>query len=209
MHGFINPYPIEIPNFKPKLELAVLASGKGTNFERILIDIKNNKLDANINCLIVNNSHCGAIKIAEKYSVPFIVHKHQDYNNREEFDLAILNTIKEYNVEGIVMVGWMRIVTNILLREFKGRVVNLHPSLLPSFKGNNAILQTLRSKVTITGCTVHLVNQKIDSGKIIIQAALPVLADDDEFSLLSSIQYYEHKIISLGIALAAQEWRNN
>ena len=107
------------------------------------------------------------------------------------------------------MVGWMRIVTNILLREFKGRVVNLHPSLLPSFKGSNAILETLKSKVTITGCTVHLVDQEIDSGKIIIQAALPILANDNDVSLLSSVQYYEHKIISLGIALAAKEWRNN
>ena len=107
------------------------------------------------------------------------------------------------------MVGWMRIVTNILLSEFKGRVVNLHPSLLPSFKGSNAILETLKSKVTITGCTVHLVEQEIDSGKIIIQAALPVLANDNDISLLSSVQYYEHKIISLGIALAAKEWRNN
>ena len=209
MNGLINPSPIEIPSFKPKLELAVLASGKGSNFERILIDIKSNKLDANIKCLIVNKSDCGAIDIAKKYSVPFVIHKHQDYDNREEFDRAILNTIKEYNVEGIVMVGWMRIITNIILREFQGRVVNLHPSLLPSFKGNNAILQTLRSKVTITGCTVHLVDQEIDSGKIIIQAALPVLADDNEISLLSSVQNYEHKIISLGIALAAKEWRNN
>ena len=208
MNGLINPYPIEIPNFTPKLELAVLASGKGSNFERILIDIKNNKLDANIKCLIVNKADCGAINIAKKYSIPFIIHNHQDYNQREEFDKAILNTIKEYNVEGIVMVGWMRIVTDILLREFKGRVVNLHPSLLPSFKGNNAILQTLQSKVTITGCTVHLVDQELDSGKIIIQASLPVLASDNEISLLSSIQYYEHKIISLGIALAAKEWRN-
>ena len=209
MRGFINPSPIEIPCFKPKLQLAVLASGKGSNFEQILVDIKSNKLDANIKCLIVNKSDCGAINIAKRYSVPFIIHKHQDYNDREEFDRAILNTIKQYNVEGIVMVGWMRIVTNILLSEFKGRVVNLHPSLLPSFKGSNAILETLKSKVTITGCTVHLVDQEIDSGKIIIQAALPVLDTDNEISLLSSVQYYEHKIISLGIALAAKEWRNN
>ncbi len=209
MRGFINPSPIEIPSFTPKLELAVLASGKGSNFERILVDIKSNKLDANIKCLIVNKSDCGAINVAKRYSVPFIIHKHQDYNNREEFDRAILNTIKQYNVEGIVMVGWMRIVTNILLSEFKGRVVNLHPSLLPSFKGSNAILETLKSKVTITGCTVHLVDQELDSGKIIIQAALPVLANDNDISLLSSVQYYEHKIISLGIALAAKEWRNN
>ncbi len=208
MRGFINPFPIEIPTFKPKLELAVLASGKGSNLERILVDIKSNKLDANIKCLIVNKSDCGAINVAKRYSVPFIIHKHQDYNNREEFDHAILNTIKQYNIEGIVMVGWMRIVTNILLNEFKGRVVNLHPSLLPSFKGNNAISETLKSKVTITGCTVHLVDKEIDSGKIIIQAALPVLANDNDASLLSSVQYYEHEIISLGIALAAKEWRN-
>ncbi len=207
--GFINPSPIRIPSFDPKLELAVLASGKGSNFERILMDIKDNKLDAIIKCLIVNRSDCGAINIAKKYSIPYFIHDHKNYSNRELFDLTILNTLKEYKVEAIIMVGWMRIVTSVLLNEFKGRVVNIHPSLLPSFKGNKAISQTIKSKVKITGCTVHLVDQEIDSGQIIIQAAVPVLAEDTEVSLLSSVQYFEHKIISLGIGLAAEKWRNS
>ncbi len=209
MEGFISPYPIEIPKFTPKLSLAILASGKGSNFQRILLDIKNKKLDANIKCLIVNNPDCGAIKIAKTFLIPYIVINHKNYNKREDFDIAILETLKKYDVEGVIMVGWMRIVTSILLREFKGRVVNLHPSLLPSFKGNRAIEQTLKSKVRITGCTVHLVNEELDSGEILIQAALPVLNDDTPMTLLSSIQNYEHKIISPGIALAAMKWRKH
>ncbi len=207
MDGFIYPYPVEIPKFKPKLDLAILASGKGSNFERIMEDINNNILDATIKCLIVNNPECGAIDVAKKYLVPYNIINHKDYNCREELDNAILNTLNNYDVEGIVMVGWMRIVTSILLSKYQGRVVNLHPSLLPSFKGNKAIQQTLLSKVKITGCTVHLVDEKVDSGEIIIQAAFPVKQNHDEITLLNSVQKYEHKIISLGIALSALNWR--
>ena len=135
----INPKIKEYPKLNPKLRLAILASGEGTNFETIINDIKSKKLDAEIACLIVNNSKCKAIDKALKHNIPYYILRHQDYSSREELDKEIITKLAIYKIEAIVMVGWMRIVTNILLEKYKGRVINLHPSLLPSFKGSNAV----------------------------------------------------------------------
>ncbi|WP_269622948.1 phosphoribosylglycinamide formyltransferase [Prochlorococcus marinus] len=196
-------------SFSPRIKLAIMASGKGSNFNTILTDIQNGYLDADIICLIVNNKNCGAYKIAKKNSIPILYLDHNCYVSRQEFDKAIINKLNNFYVEGIVMVGWNRIVTNILLNEYQGRVVNLHPSLLPSFKGNNAIKKAIEANVCISGCTVHLVEEKVDSGEILIQSAVPIDIEDDETSLLRNIQIQEHKIISIGISLAAQKWRRN
>ncbi len=207
--GLISPYLKDFPRFDPKIKLAILASGKGTNFESIAIDIERSKLDAEIICLIVNSHNCEAIERATKLSIPYYVLNHKDFESREDLDKAIIKICRINYIEAIVMVGWMRIVTNILIKEFKGRIVNLHPSLLPSFKGNKAIRQAITNKVKITGCTVHIVEEDIDSGEIIIQSAIHVDDSDNEMTLHSKIQKQEHKIISMGIALAAMKWRRN
>ncbi len=204
----ISPNIVKIPNFNPTLKLGILASGNGTNFETIISDINNHKLDAEIKCLIVNNSTCGAIKKAQKYSVPYYIHNHKDFTSREDLDRKIISTLRDNEVEGIVMVGWMRIITNILIKEYSGRIVNLHPSLLPSFKGYNAIKQALIHKVKFTGCTVHLVEEEVDSGEILIQSAVPIYDSDNEELLRSKIQNQEHQIISKGIAIAGIKWRD-
>ncbi len=206
--AIINPFIEELFNFRPKLKLGILASGKGTNFKAIILDIISGRLDAEIKCLIVNNPNCGAIQIAKEYSIPFKVINHRDYSSRNELDKEIISTFKYYNVEGIVMAGWMRIVTQTLLNEYPDKVINIHPSLLPSFKGSNAIEKALASDVKITGCSVHLVKEEVDSGEILVQAAVSINKKDDEISLLSKVQQQEHKIISIGIAIAACKWRN-
>ena len=205
----INPDTKEFPKFKPKLKLAILASGKGSNFETIINDINNRRLDAEITCLIVNTKKCGAINKALKHNIPYYILNNNDYLTREELDKAIISKLKEFNTEAIVMVGWMRIVTPVLLDEFKGKVINLHPSLLPSFKGNKAITQALNHKVKFTGCTVHLVEKEVDSGEILIQAISPIYNNDTEEMLRGRIQAQEHRIISMGIALAAIKWRGS
>ncbi len=204
----INPRPNRLEKFNPKLRIAIFASGKGSNFKTIISDIENGNLDAEIECIIVNNPMCGALKIANQHSIPSILINHNDFNCREDMDKAIVSSINQFNIEGIVMVGWMRIVTNILLEQFKGRIINIHPSLLPSFKGNNAIKEALDNKVKITGCTVHIVEQELDSGEILIQSAVPVFEEDDFKELQSRIQKAEHKIISHGIHIAGKRWRN-
>ncbi len=197
----------ELPVFKPKLDLAVMASGKGSNFEALIKSIERSQLQASINCLLVNNETCGSIAIAEKYNVPYEIINHKQYSSREKFDFEILRILDTYNIEGIVMAGWMRIVTPVLIDKYKNRIVNIHPSLLPSFRGINAVNQAVEMNVKISGCTVHLVTEAVDSGKILIQAAVPLLEGESQYSLTKRIQSEEHKILPIGVALAAKVWR--
>ncbi len=204
----INPNFHDLPRFKPKLKLGILASGEGTNFEAIISDINNNRLDAIINCLIVNNIHCPVIERAKKYSIPVVFLNHKEFESRSQFDKEITRIMKHKRVEAIVMAGWMRIVTKYLINEYKGRIINIHPSILPSYKGINAVQQALKNNSTITGCTVHLVEEELDSGEILVQAALPINDFDTEEVLVERVKSIEHKIISMGISIAAKKWRN-
>ena len=197
----------ELPVFEPKLDLAVMASGKGSNFEALIKSIERSQLQASINCLLVNNETCGSIAIAEKYNVPYEIINHKQYSSRDKFDFEILRILDTYNIEGIVMAGWMRIVTPVLIDKYKNRIVNIHPSLLPSFRGINAVNQAVEMNVKISGCTVHLVTEAVDSGKILIQAAVPLLEGESQYSLTKRIQSEEHKILPIGVALAAKVWR--
>jgi phosphoribosylglycinamide formyltransferase-1 len=129
---------------------------------------------------------------------------HRDYKKREDLDMAIVNTLKEYQVEWVIMAGWMRIVTEVLVNAFPNRVINIHPSILPSFKGIHAIEQALQAKVKVTGCTVHLVSVEVDSGPILMQAVVPILSDDTPETLHARVQIQEHRIFPQAIVLAAK-----
>ncbi|KGG12471.1 MULTISPECIES: phosphoribosylglycinamide formyltransferase [Prochlorococcus] len=206
--SLIFPKIDKLPSFKPKLRLGVLASGKGSNFEAIVKSTLDKKLDANIQCLIVNKKNCGAIEKAKHYKIPFHYLDHSSFKYREDLDNEIIRLLQIYDVEGIVMAGWMRIVSSVLINKYPERIINIHPSLLPSFKGKDALTQALDHGVTITGCTVHIVKEEVDAGPILIQSAIPIHKKDNENSLLKKIQEEEHKILSTGIALAAIKWRN-
>jgi len=123
---------------------------------------------------------------------------------REELDRALVKTFQEYGVKWVIMAGWMRIVTPVLLDAFPDRVINIHPSLLPSFKGVRAVEQALAAGVKVTGCTVHIARAEVDSGPILMQAVVPILPDDTEASLHERIQVQEHRIFPVAIALAAK-----
>jgi phosphoribosylglycinamide formyltransferase-1 len=120
-----------------------------------------------------------------------------------------MNKLEEFSVELVVMAGWMRIVGEDLINKFKNRLINIHPSLLPSFKGVNAIQQAIDNKVTITGCTVHHVQKEVDSGSIIIQAAVPLKEIDSKDSLKKRIQDMEHIILPIAIAKVAKQLRTS
>ncbi|GAX44665.1 phosphoribosylglycinamide formyltransferase [Tolypothrix sp. NIES-4075] len=198
------------PNVLPKklmsapLKLGIMASGNGSNFEAVAQAIKNGELAAQIQVLIYNNSSAKAAARAEKWSVPSVFLDHRKYKNREEFDGEIVQTLRQYDVEWVIMAGWMRLVTPILIDAFPDKIINIHPSLLPSFKGVNAVEQALAAGVKIAGCTVHLVCLEMDSGAILMQAAVPVLADDTPETLHARIQVEEHRILPQAIALAFQ-----
>jgi phosphoribosylglycinamide formyltransferase-1 len=132
------------------------------------------------------------------------LHDHRSYESREALDQALINSFRQADVDLVVMAGWMRIVTQDLIDAFPERLLNIHPSLLPSFRGARAIEQALAAGVTLTGCTAHLVSLEVDTGPILIQAAVPVLAGDSVESLSSRIHRQEHRILPQAVQLAAQ-----
>ncbi|TAG92390.1 MAG: phosphoribosylglycinamide formyltransferase [Oscillatoriales cyanobacterium] len=185
------------------LKLGILASGSGSNFEVIAQAIQNQQLNAQVQVLIYNNPGAKAAARAEKYGIPSILLNHRDHKKREELDTQIVKTFQEYDVKWVIMAGWMRIVTQVLLDAFPDQVINIHPSLLPSFPGIRSVEQALAAKVKITGCTVHIAHLEVDSGPILMQAAVPILPDDTAETLHARIQVQEHKIMVGAIALIA------
>jgi phosphoribosylglycinamide formyltransferase-1 len=182
------------------LKLGILASGSGSNFAAIAQAIADHKLNAQVQVLIYNNPEAKVVERANKFGVTSILLNHRHYSTREKLDEDIVKTFKEYEVDWVVMAGWMRIVTPVLIDAFPQKILNLHPSLLPSFPGIRAIEQALEAGVKITGCTVHLVELKVDSGPILMQAAVPILPNDTPETLHGRIQVQEHQIIVGAIA---------
>ena len=188
---------------KKPIILGIMASGSGTNFEAIAQAIADKKLNAEIKVLIYNNPQAKVKDRAKKWQIPTVLINHRQYPKREELDQKIASTLQEYDVEWVIMAGWMRIVTQVLIDNFPNRIINIHPSLLPSFKGVNAIEQALKAQVKITGCTVHLVSLEVDSGQIIMQSAVPVLPNDTLETLHARIQVQEHLILPQAINITA------
>ncbi len=206
--NLISPLDTESPLYEPKIRLGILASGNGSNFEYIIKSIQNKKLNADIAILIVNNPNCLAIKKAIKYKVPYVIINHRDFDSRFEHDMMVMKKLEDLSVELVIMAGWMRIVGEEIINRFNNRLINIHPSLLPSFKGIDAIQQAIDKRVKITGCTVHYVQKEVDSGSIIIQAAVPIKEKDSKETLKKRIQNMEHIILPLAIAKVANNIRN-
>ncbi len=203
----ISPNLSSMPSLSKPLQLGVMASGSGTNMSAIANAIAEGKLNAEIKVLIYNNPQAKVKQRAEQYNIPTVLIDHRQYQKREDLDQKIVNVLQAYGVDWVVMAGWMRIITQVLLDGYPNRVINIHPSLLPSFKGIKAIEQALAAKVKITGCTVHLVSLEVDSGAIIMQAAVPILDDDTRDTLHARIQKQEHHILPQAIALVASKFQ--
>ncbi|MBD2074447.1 phosphoribosylglycinamide formyltransferase [Phormidium sp. FACHB-592] len=186
------------------LKLGVMASGSGSNFEAIAQAIADQQLHAQVNVLLYNNPGAKAAARADRWGIPAVLLNHREFESREALDEAIVETLRQHDVEWVIMAGWMRIVTPVLINAFPRRILNIHPSLLPSFKGNRAVEQALAAGVKITGCTVHLVVPEVDSGDIIMQAAVPILPNDTLETLHDRIHTQEYCIFPKAIALAAQ-----
>ncbi|BAZ10353.1 phosphoribosylglycinamide formyltransferase [Calothrix sp. NIES-4071] len=183
-------------------KLGILASGSGSNFEAVAQAIKNGQLNAQIQVLIYNNKNAYAAVRAANWDIPAVLLDHRDYKSRSDLDAEIARTLQKYNVEWVVMAGWMRIVTQVLIDAYTDKIINIHPSLLPSFKGAHAIEQALASGVKIAGCTVHIVRLEVDNGPILMQAAVPILPNDTTDTLHKRIQIEEHRILPAAISLA-------
>lgn len=185
------------------LRLGIMASGTGSNFSAIAQAIDEGRLNAQISVVIYNNPNAGVVQRAEQRQIPACLLDHRKFETREALDQAIVETLNDYQVNWVIMAGWMRRVTNVLIDAYRDRVMNIHPSLLPSFPGIRAVEQALEAGVAVAGCTVHQVVLEVDSGPILMQAAVPVFPDDTSDSLHQRIHLQEHKIYPLAIALAS------
>jgi phosphoribosylglycinamide formyltransferase 1 len=199
--SLISPTPKQGDKNRPPLILGVMASGSGSNFEAVARSIESGNLNAKIAVLIHNKPGIKAIDRAQSRGIPTVLLDHRDYATREDLDREIVATFQAHQVECVVMAGWMRVITQVLIDAFIDRVINIHPSLLPSFPGIHSIEQALAAKVKITGCTVHLVSLAVDSGPILVQAAVPILADDTAETLHARVQIQEHLILPQAIEL--------
>jgi len=179
----------------PTLDLGVLISGRGSNLQAILDAIAAGRLDARVRLVVSNRPDAAGLARAERAGVPTRVIPHQDFADRDSFDAAVVAALREAGVEWVVLAGFMRLLSRTFLDAFPHRIINIHPSLLPSFPGVNAQKQALEHGVRITGCTVHLVDAGTDTGPILAQAAVPVLDGDDPDTLAARILDREHALL--------------
>jgi phosphoribosylglycinamide formyltransferase-1 len=176
------------------LSLGVLVSGTGSNLQAILDAILAGSLRARVSLVISNKPGVEALQRAQSAGVPALTIPHKDFASREAFDRALVAALVEAGVSWVVLAGFMRVLTPDFLAAFPGRIINIHPALLPAFPGVDAAKQALDYGVKITGCTVHFVDHGVDSGKIIAQRAVPVEQADDLASLNARIHAAEHEL---------------
>ena len=188
----------------PLVKIGCIASGSGSNFEAIVEATESGVLEgkAEVKVLICNKPEAYCMKRAEKHNIPYVlIESDKHKGTREEFDQKMINALKEYDCELIALVGYMRLVSGLFIDAFNGKVMNIHPALLPSFKGMHAHKDTLEYGVKVSGASVHFVDVKSDHGPIIIQKCVKVYADDTEESLGERILVWEHKIFPKAIEL--------
>jgi phosphoribosylglycinamide formyltransferase-1 len=186
------------------LNLGVLASGRGSNFQSIIDEIEAGNLKASIRLLITDNPDAYVIDRAKRHSVEYLYLNPCDFTLKDDFYVKIAGELIKWDVDLVILAGFMRIVRKPLIDAFPNRIMNIHPSLLPSFKGLHGQKQVVDYGVRISGCTVHFVDGGMDTGPIIIQAALPVSPDDTEDTLSERTLKLEHKIFPYAIRLYSE-----
>lgn len=175
--------------------IVILISGRGSNMQAIL----EAGLAPNVAAVISNNPGAAGLEFARAQGVETLVVDHRGYPDRAAFDAALAAKIRSYGPDLVVLAGFMRILTESFIGHFENRIMNIHPSLLPAFPGTNTHRRALDEGVRLHGCTVHFVVPEVDRGPIIVQAAVPVLPDDDEKSLADRVLAQEHRIYPMAV----------
>jgi len=182
----------------------VLASGRGSNFQSIIDAISNKRLSAEIAVLVTDNPSAFAIERAKRYGIECLVLDPKEFGSRDEYYTRISQELTKRNTGLVVLAGFMRIVGKPLIDAFPHKIMNIHPALLPAFPGLHGQKQALEYGVKISGCTVHFLDEGMDTGPVIIQAAVPVYQDDTEETLSERILYLEHQIYPEAIRLFSE-----
>jgi phosphoribosylglycinamide formyltransferase-1 len=189
------------------LKIAIFASGSGSNFQAIADRAADGSLPVRVELLVCDKPAAKVVERAAQADIPSFVFSPKDYATREAYETVILEKLRERGVELIVLAGYMRLVSSVLVQAYAGRMLNIHPSLLPSFPGLNAVRQALNHGVKVTGVTVHYVDEGLDTGPVIAQRAVEVRDDDSEESLSERIHAIEHELYPYAIRLAADKLR--
>jgi phosphoribosylglycinamide formyltransferase-1 len=187
-----------------RLRLGVLLSGSGTNLQALIDAVTAGRLDATIAVVVSNVPDAAGLERARRHGIAAVALDHRDRASREAYDAELVRVLRTHDVGLVVLAGFMRLVTPVLLDAYPNRVVNIHPALLPAFPGLHAERQALAHGARLTGVTVHFVDEKADHGPIIAQAAVPILPDDTEATLHARVQQQEHGIYPFAIQLIAQ-----
>ena len=174
--------------------IAVFASGTGSNYQAIFDAIKEGKLDTNISCLITDRPKAKVIEKAKNNNTPYFTFKPKSYSSKAEYEKEVLSVLQNHNVELIVLAGYMRLIGDTLLKAYPRMIINIHPSLLPAFKGIDAVGQAMNAKVKVTGVTVHYVDEGMDTGEIIAQKALDISNLKTREQIETKIHQIEHQL---------------
>ena len=176
------------------IHIAALASGVGTNIEAIIKCIETGRLEARVCIVLSNKPDAPVVNLARSKGIPVWARDHREYESREDFDRDMLEAIKAQEVDTIVLAGYMRMLSPAFVKAYDGRILNIHPAILPSFAGQTGYADAIEYGVRLTGCTVHFVDEKMDNGPVIIQAVVPVGSNDTEEILIPRIHALEHRI---------------
>lgn len=186
------------------MNIAILVSGRGSNLQAIIDSIKNKYLKVKIGVVISNRDKILALEKAKREGIPTVVIKPSKYNIREEYDKKIIKYLEKYKIDLVVLAGYMRLLSSYFTEKYKHKIINIHPSLLPSFPGGHAHQDALNYGVKVSGCTVHFVDEGIDTGPIILQKAVLVYDDDTEETLSERILKEEHKLYPKAIKFISE-----
>lgn len=187
-----------------KLRIGVLASGRGSNLQAIIDASERGNLEAEVVVVISDVSDAYALERSGKHGIPGFHINPKDFKSKKEYEEAIVNKLNEHGVGLVVLAGYMRLVTDVLISAFKGNIMNIHPALLPSFKGLHAQQQALEYGVRYSGCSVHFVTVDVDGGPVILQEVVPVYDNDTEETLSARILEKEHVIYPEAVQLFAE-----
>ncbi len=186
------------------LRIGVLASGRGSNLQAIIDASEKGDIPAQVVVVLSDTPQAYALERARRHGIDTVVVERAHYPSREDCDRAMADLLKKYDVSLVCLAGFMRLLTPAFVAQFRSRIMNIHPALLPSFPGLHAHRKALEYGVKFSGCTVHFVDEGADTGPIILQAVVPVFADDTEESLSERILRYEHQIYPRAIRLFAE-----
>lgn len=186
------------------MNIAVFASGRGSNFGAIIRAAKKGKIKARLSLLVCDNPGAGAIGRAKRAGIKVALVKREDFSNKQEFEAKIMEYLKESNIDLIVLAGFMRLLSPAFVGQYKGRILNIHPALLPSFKGTQGVKDALDYGAKVAGVTVHFVDEKMDHGPIILQRAVKIEEEDSLASLEAKVHKIEHQIYPEAIRLFAE-----